>query len=144
MIQSASFSPPFIPDDAPASGPIFTDLPNWRPEGSPKHHIYRQYFTPAECRMLDAVPPDDVTSEILLLRVLLARSFAQVPRTPTAKKRSPINLKLNIDLLTTFSRVGIVIGGLVALQNKMHNLKDTVGDIILQALRELDPYEDLC
>jgi hypothetical protein len=144
MIQSASFSPPFIPDDAPASGPIFTDLPNWQPDGSPKHHIYQQYFTHAERRMLDAVPPDDVTSEILLLRVLLARSFAQVPRTSAAKKRSPFTMKFNIDLLATFSRVGIVIGGLVALQNKLHNLKDTVGDIILQALREMDPDKDLC
>jgi hypothetical protein len=143
MIQSASFSPPFIPDDAPASGPIFTDLPNWQPEGSPKHHIYQQYFTPAERRMLDAVPPDDVTSEILLLRVLLARSFSQVPRTPASKKRPPITMKFNIDLLATFSRVGIVIGGLVALQNKMHSLKDTVGDIILQALSELDPHKEL-
>ena len=123
------------------SGPIYDDLPDWRPPGTPRHHIYQQYFTPSERRRLKAIPENDVTSEIQLLRVLLARSFAQVPHSPTDKKRAPLPLKLNIDLLSTFSRVAIVIGGLVGLHTKMH--KSDLGDIILQALRELNPDEDL-
>ncbi len=39
-------------------------------------NLYRQYFTAEEIAMLDATPPDDLTSEINLLRVLLARLLA--------------------------------------------------------------------
>jgi hypothetical protein len=128
-------------EPTPCSGPIFDDVPWWRPPGAPKHHIYQQYFTPAERLRLEAIPENDVTSEIRLLRVLLARSFAQIPQSSHDKKRAPLPLKLHTDLLSTFSRVSIVIGGLVGLHRKIH--KNDVGDIILEALRELNPHEEL-
>ncbi len=130
-----------IPPKAPASKPIFDDLPNWRPPGAPKHHIYQQYFTPNERRRLKAIPENDLSSEIQLLRVLLARCFAQVPRFPHDSKKPALPMKLHIDLVMVFSRVAIVIGEMVGLQKKMH--KNDIGDIILQALRELDPHKEL-
>ena len=137
---------PFNESDPPIeptsrSGPIFDDLPNWRPPGTPKPHIYQQYFTPSERRRLKILPENDVTSEILLLRVLLSRCFALVPRFPGDKKIAPLPLKLFTQMVTVFSRVALVIAGLAGLQNKMH--KNDMGDIILQALREMNPYEDL-
>lgn len=125
----------------PYSGPIFDDVPNWCPPGAPKHHIYQQYFTEDERIKLKAIPEYDVTSELQLLRLLLARSFARVPQSTHDKKRAALSLKLHMDLLSTFSRVAIVIGSLVGLQTRMH--KNDAGDLILQALREMNPYEDL-
>ena len=137
---------PFVESDPPKepiqrSGPIFDDIPWWRPPGTPKHHIYQQYFTPAEREKLKAIPENDVTSELQLLRVLLARSFAQVPRYPHDSKIAAIPLKLHTDLLSTFSRVAIVIVSLAGLHRKMH--RGDIGDIILEALREMNPDEDL-
>ncbi len=129
--------PPF-----PASKPKSDNLPQCRPPGAPNHHIYQQYFTSAERRRLKSISENDVSSEIQLLRILLARCFAQVPRFPHDSKKPALPMKLHIDLVTVFSRVAIVIGEMVGLQNKMH--KNEIGDIILQALRELDPHKDFC
>jgi hypothetical protein len=134
--------PPKEPEQR--SGPIFDDVPWWRPPGSPKHHIYQQYFTPAERRRLKAIPENDVTSEIQLLRVLLVRCFAMVPRFPHDSKIAPLSLKLHIEMVTVFAHVATVIGSLAGLQWKMHKPVDELGKDILQALREMNPYEDLC
>jgi hypothetical protein len=126
---------------APHSGPIFDDLPYWRPKGAPRHHIYQQYFTSAERRRLKALPENDVVSELQLLRVLLARSFSMVPRFPHDSKIAPLPIKLHIKLVKTFSRVALTIGSMVGLHQKMH--KNDLGDLILESLRELDPYKEL-
>ena len=125
----------------PRSGPVFDDLPYWRPKGTPRHNMYQKYFTPAERRRLKALPENDVVSELQLLRVLLARSFSMVPRFPHDSKIAPLPIKFHIKLLNTFSRVALTIGGMVGLHQKMH--KDDLGDLIMQALRELNPDEDL-
>jgi hypothetical protein len=78
-------------EPTPCSGPIFDDVPWWRPPGAPKHHIYQQYFTPAERLRLEAIPENDVTSEIRLLRVL---SPVPSPRSlnPHTIRREPLSL----------------------------------------------------
>jgi hypothetical protein len=124
-----------------ASKPIFDDLPNWRPKGTPRHHIFQQFFTPAERRRLKAIPENDVTSEIQLLRVLLARCFAMVPRYPNDSKIPALPIDLHIKFVNTFRQVAVVIGSMVTLQRKSH--KGDGDDFILQALREMNPYEDL-
>jgi hypothetical protein len=125
----------------PRSGPIFDDLPYWRPKGTPSHHMYQQYFTPTERRRLKALPENDVTSELQLLRVLLARTFSMVPRFPHDSKISSLPIKFHIKLLNTFSRVALTIGGIVGLHQKLY--KSDLGDLILEAIRELNPYEEL-
>ena len=127
MIRSASFSDTFAP-------PSKEDR---------KHHIYEQYFTPAECEMLAAIPENDLTGEIDLLRVMLARSFAQVPSGPDDKKHPPLPLKLMIDYFTTFCRVAIILARLVALHHKLNNSRDAVADVMWNAIMELNPYEEL-
>ncbi len=82
--------------------------------------LYRQYFTPAECAMLDATPPDDLTSEINLLRVLLARLLAAAQRT------RQLSLDLHAKMLSAFSAAGIVIAALVRLQCLLHDPNDAV------------------
>lgn len=141
-----NFSPPFVPDDSPSdSGPVFEDMPDWRPQSQRalKHHIYRHNFTPKERKMLAEIPENDVTSEIYLLRILLARNFEQLHRNPSKKDGLWASLNIDQDVFSTFSRAAIVLASLVASQNKSYNPKTEVGDEIKQALRDLDPYEDL-
>ena len=129
----------------PGSRPFMDDTLEWIPpsQRTPKHHIYQQYFTDKESEMLKAVPENDVISEIYLLRVLLARAFAQLPgNKPNGKKTTP-TLKIDIELFSTFSRAAIVLAGLVALHNRSHDPESELGDAILGALRELNPWEDL-
>ncbi len=66
--------------------------------------LYREYFTPAERKMLDATPRDDLTSEISLMRVLVAR------------------------VLAAFSYAGMVIARLVRLQLELHDPMDEYWD----------------
>ena len=146
MITNPDFSPPFIPDDSPSDSvaPI-DDLPEWVPPSKrpPKNHIYRQYFTSEECEMLKAVPENDVTSEIYLIRVLLARAFAQLPRNNSNHKKAAPGLDLDFEFYSTLSRATVSLAGLVALHNKFHDPENEVGDIIWEALSELDPWKDL-
>ena len=80
--------------------------------------IYRQYFTPTECEMLDATPVDDLSSEINLLRILITRVLAAWQRT------RQIGLEMHARILSTFSAAGLVLAGLVRLQIKLHNPLD--------------------
>ena len=76
--------------------------------------LYRRYFTRDECAMLDATPLDDVSSEIDLLRLLLARVLA------AAKRKRSLSLELHASMVSAFSAAGIVIAALVRLQLKLH------------------------
>ncbi len=78
-------------------------------------NLYRQYFTAEEIAMLDATPLDDLTSEINLLRVLLARLLA----TATQHLRE-LTLPQHAAFLRTFSATGIVLASVVCLQDKLH------------------------
>jgi hypothetical protein len=107
-----------------------------------KKNIYEQYFTPEERRLLAEIPENDLTDEIKILRVMLARSFAQVPAGPYDKKHPPLPLELMADFTNTFSRVSIIIGRLIALQYSLHNSHNAMAVIIWQALIERDPTKD--
>jgi hypothetical protein len=106
-----------------------------------KHHIYGQYFTPEERKMLAAIPENDLSSEINLLRVLLARSFALVPAGPASKIRHPLDLKFQYDLCTIFSRVTVVIAGLVALHRKTNMSKSPMFDLVMDFIREANEVQ---
>src|ERR1700690_40546 len=110
MITNPDFAPPFIPEDSPSdSGAVNDDLSDWVPPSKrpPKNHIYRQYFTSKEWEMLKAIPENDVRSEIYLIRVLLARSFAQLPRNNSNHKKAAPGLELDFELFSTFSRATV-------------------------------------
>ncbi len=79
---------------------------------------YRPFFTPEECAMLDASSPDDLMSEINLLRILLTRVLDASRRSPT------LSLKQHAAILGAFSACGIALAGLVRLQSKLHNKWD--------------------
>ena len=146
MITNPDFSPPFIPEDSPSdSVAVIDDMPDWIPPSKrpPKNHIYRQYFTSKECEMLKAVPENDVTSEIYLIRVLLARAFAQLPRHNSNHKKAAPGLELDFEFYSTLSCATVSLAGLVALHNKFHDPANEVGDIIWEALMELDPHKEL-
>ncbi len=142
----------FIPEDephpkakpTPASEYGSDDISDLRPAGTSKKHIYQQHFTPAERRNLKTIPENDITSEIFLLRSTLARVFEQFTGNNTKNKKSPGTLKIDLEVCSTISRSAIVLGSLVAFHNKTHNSKSDLGDTILQALREMNPDEDLC
>ena len=93
--------------------------------------------------MLKEIPENDVKSEIYLIRVLLARAFAQLPVNGSNGKKDVPTLELNFELFSIFSRATVALAGLVALHNKFHDPGNELGDTILEALSELNPWEDL-
>ena len=131
--------PQYQYEPEPAARPTHSDRSGWQSSSrrKPRHHIYEQYFTPEERKMLAAIPENDVTSEINLLRVLLARSFALVPSGPTDKK-PPLSLKFQYDLVTTFSRVALVLAGLVALHLKQHPPRNYWFDCVMEMIRQVN------
>jgi hypothetical protein len=96
--------------------------------------LYRQFFTPAECRMLDSSPPENALSEICLLRMLLAQALA------AAKARRRLSLKERLSMLTVFSRTTLIMALLVRFQDKYFGF-GSPGDNPLDALDDLDPYD---
>jgi hypothetical protein len=92
--------------------------------------LYRRFFTPTECAMLDAVPLDDLSSEINLLRLLLARTLAAMRKTRS------LELKTQAAILSAFSGAGIVIARLVRLQIILHSPLDSLW-------REIEAGKDL-
>jgi len=108
------------------------ELPSYAPEGprpSPaRNSIYRRFFSRAECEMLDATPVDDLTSEINLLRILLARVLAstQRPRDRTIETQARI--------LSAFSAAGIVIASLVRLQHRLHESMGGLWEEVAQGI----------
>ncbi len=77
--------------------------------------LYRQYFTPAEIAMLDATPIDDLTSEINLLRVLMARVLE------AAQKAKELSLKQHAAILAALSRGCSTVAQLVRAQLQLHH-----------------------
>ncbi len=74
--------------------------------------LYREYFTPEERKMLDATPRGDLTSEINLLRVLVARVLA------ASQQARDLALKQHAAMLAAFSAAGKTIARLVLLQTR--------------------------
>ena len=97
----------------------------------PEQHslLYRQYFTQAECRVLDSTPLKSVLSEIGLIRIMLLRILA------AAQRQRKITLKQRLAMLQAFSRAGLVLASLVCVHNRLFPRTDC----LIDALDELDP-----
>ncbi len=79
----------------------------------PTPSLYRPFFTPEERALLDASSPDDLMSEINLLRILLTRVLS-------ASRRQELSLSQHAAILGAFSATGIVLARLVGLHCKLH------------------------
>ena len=134
MIQSVSFPNNLNPTSTSEDPP--------QPSIHKLHHIYEQYFTPDEISQLQALPTNDVTSEIQLLRILLARSFAQVPAGPT-DARQPLALKFQYGLCTIFSRVVLVIAAMVALHLKQHPPQNMMFQTVMEMIHQVNEEQGL-
>ncbi len=77
--------------------------------------LYRPYFTAAERELLDASSPDELLSEINLLRVLLSRVLA------ASRRARELTVKQHAAILSAFGNAGVVIARLVTLQYKLHD-----------------------
>ncbi len=77
--------------------------------------LYREYFTAEERKMLDATPRDDLTSEINLLRVLVARVLE------ASQQARDLALKQHAAMRAAFSHAGKTIARLVLLQLELHD-----------------------
>ena len=106
---------------------VSADFSSW---GTPPP-IYRQYFTAAECRMLDDSPLDSALNEIGLLRILLLRLLA------AAHRKRPLSIKRHISMLVAFSGAGLIMASLVRFHDKHFGR----GSSLLDALDELDPND---
>ena len=88
--------------------------------------LYRQYFTPEECALLDATPCDDLSSEINVLRVLIARLLE------ACHHARELSLEIHAKVLSAFSAAGIVMARLVRLQCQLHHPSDALWAEIAQ------------
>jgi hypothetical protein len=77
--------------------------------------LYRQYFTPEEIYLLDHTDRNDLTSEINLLRILLARLLE------AWQKARDLALKQQAAIVTTIARTGQTIARLAKLQAHLHH-----------------------
>ena len=91
--------------------------------------LYRQYFTKAECRLIDSTPLNSAMSEISLLRILLLRLLA------ASRRKRPLSVAQHISILSAMSGAGLIMASLV----RYHNRRFPPGNPLLQALAELDP-----
>ncbi len=80
----------------------------------PTPSLYRPFFTPEECALLDASSPDDLMSEINLLRILLTRVLA------ASRNPKELSLAQHAAILGAFSATGLVLARLVSVQCKLH------------------------
>jgi hypothetical protein len=90
--------------------------------------LYRQYFTPEECRLLDSCDLDSASSEIDLIRLLIARVLA-------AARRLRLTLKHHFSMLVAFCQAAITMAALARIEYK----RNPPPDPILAILGELDP-----
>ena len=91
--------------------------------------IYRQFFTAAECTLLDGSPCDSALGEISLLRILLMRLMA------AAQRLRDLSTKQHIDMLIAFSGAGLVLASLVRFHHEHFGRSSS----LLDALPEMDP-----
>ena len=116
--------------------------------GSASPQIYRQYFTPTECRMLDSSPLETALDEICLLRILLMRLLAAArarehPATvahagPTTDQRHRIrrlSIAQHLSMLAAVSGAGLILASLV----RFHDRYFKQPSLLLQVIGDLDP-----
>lgn len=95
--------------------------------------LYSRYFTPSEHRAVAALPFDDLSPEIKLIRVLLIRLLAT---EKTAGKA--LALEDRLAGLRAISHATSILGKLIRAQLVSQNPADEFNRIILQALEELN------
>jgi len=100
-------------------------------------HLYQKYFTSAEDLRLKAIPENDVSSEINLLRICLAHYIECYGNS------LPADLKSQVSALHVTGEAASMIGSLVRTQIKAHNPQTILERAIKEALLSLDPYTDL-
>lgn len=105
-----------------------------RPSSPMPPEIYRQFFTHAECQLLDSSPLDTALSEISLLRILLMRLLA------ASRRKKSFSLKGRLSMLAAFSEAGLILSSLVRFNARHGGLGDLSG-LLLQAFAEMDPYD---
>jgi hypothetical protein len=91
--------------------------------------LYRQYFTPAECRLIDSTPLSSALGEIGLIRIMLLRILA------AAHRLRKITLEQRLAMLQAFSNAGLVMASLV----RVHHVLFPPTNPLLEALAEMDP-----
>jgi hypothetical protein len=97
-------------------------------QGSAHPLLYRQFFTPEECKTLDRCPPDSAVSEIYLLRALIARVLASA-------RKVRLTLKHRFSMLTAFCQAALTMASLARFEHKAR----PAADPILAALAGMDP-----
>ena len=90
---------------------------------------YRQFFTPAERRLIDSTPLTSALSEVSLIRIMLVRILA------AAHRLRKITLEQRLAMLQAFSHAGLVLAALV----RYHHRRFPPSNCLLDALDELDP-----
>ncbi len=88
--------------------------------------LYRQYFTPQEIALLDHTQRNDLTSEINLLRVLMARVLE------ACQHAKELTLKQHAAIVAAFSHAGLSLARLVRVQAELHNPLDALWKAIEQ------------
>lgn len=96
-----------------------------------KPHLYRKHFTSAEELHLAAIPESDVSSEINLVRICIARYLE------THGNSLPADLKSRVCVLHLTGEAASTIGSLVRTQIIVHNPGTELSRAIEEALDEL-------
>jgi len=95
-----------------------------------KPHLYRKYFTSAEELRLAPIPENDVSSEINLVRICLARYLESQGNS------LPADLKSQVTALHVKGAAASTIVGLIRTQIKAHNPGTELTRVIEEALDE--------
>jgi len=96
-----------------------------------KPRLYRKHFTSAEELRLAAIPENDVSSEINLLRIWLARYIESHGNS------LPADLKTRISALHVTGEAASMIATLIRTQIKAHNPDTELRRAIEEAMHEL-------
>ncbi len=88
--------------------------------------LYRPYFTPQEIALLDHTDRQDLTSEIHLLRVLLARVLE------ACQHAQDLTLPQHTAVVSALSRAGLSLARLVRVQAELHNPLEDLWNAIEQ------------
>jgi hypothetical protein len=99
---------------------------------APPPSLYRKYFTPAERRALNALPGEGITSEIDLMRVVLARNFAA----------SPADLPSRLKALRARAHAASLIAALLRTQVFTLDARGELNRMIKEALDDVSPFLD--
>ena len=91
--------------------------------------LYRPYFTPAERALLRTAALDDLSDEIELMRVLLARLLAALQRAPA------LNLQANIDMLCALSAACLSLARMVRVQSRLSVNPDPLANQLEEFVR---------